>query len=1349
MLGLVGILLMLPGVGFAEEGKNILKNGGFENARENPKSPAYEVDGWARNGNGTVWATDEVHSGKHSAKIIVTDLSTSSRYQEWKSELIPITGKIKVSAWVKTSNVIVGKRKWYRARVEVIMYDKNKKNIKHVDVCSVDGTTNWKKYKFEGNLHPDTKYIMVVCTLSRTTGIVWFDDLEVVSLSPPIPKEKNAVEKEQEREWKRLLLSKGERKKGGKGKSLGWWKRALEREKERIEIKDVILPPYKKPKFPSFFVKIHDKNFYRKGNPVFLLGVESGGILYPFLYRLLGIDFVCLDEIYTSYGGLNAKYEKEGEKWKVSWHSYPYLKTELKILLSNGIMPYISFAEGTRPRYNPLSKDFPELFAEMGHYLDYSPLNPVGERLRWNNRKSILKDSLSYPIFAYELFNEVHYRCHDIYNLSLFRKEMERKYKNIDRANQVWGTDFSSFSEVTPPNPGHSSAFLANMPQSFSRILFLDWMKFEEKIFGEYLKRSYKKMKKLAPDSYITIQSHSNLTLDYGNCGVYPGYKVKGEDIYGDEDGQSLFFQGQGKEDLDEINYMCRTLLRYDTVRHFSPDKPIIDEESCLTGRGTEKINEEELINFSGLWKFNSAKDISSGEKMGWNHLNYDDTNWGEIKVPGLWGKQGFAKTTVGWYRKKFTISKESKGKLTDGKRIYLKGKGLTDTAYIYLNGNLIYVTKTWNESFSLDVTSNILFGKENILAIKIINKYFQGGFYWGGIRNYLKLVISTPSGTQVINPQQMRTYLWSKVVHGYGGTFISYFAANEGWPKKFPPFSPYIMSREAVKEIPKAKEEINSVAKIILPRPRIKGQIAIVYPFETFRAHIPRNYTEYRKAPLTKNLTNYYSALLFSHIPLDVISSESILSMDINKYKVLVFANYKRTPPKVIENLKRYLREGGILIVSPGSFSIDDEFNNPLPTYPFGIPEKGTSQYYKKTKYGNGIVYYLKNEFNLSKLREIFTTIFRENNILPEFLVRDYLGKPLPFIEAHSFGRNGRYIWYFLNWGASSNASILPVRLSSDLYGKNFLIRDIETRKVILSPSGKRFWNIGEIKEGMKTTLKCQDPKIFIIEDNSLIPTPLKELDKNRKEILTKIWRKTIPSKFKVLIDASYCEGMPKEKIPTAVELLEKNGFGVYSAIEEIEKTGVQVYDGVNIKKDVLNNYQVLVFPCPRSTLTVSKFVIEKVKKFVKDGGGLFLLANFYHGPHGWLSPTGINSLSSPFGIRVTYNVFKDKINNELGEPLWVRFQNIHPHPITSGVKVFSSAGCGVLRITNKNAKVLIESNKTTIPPEQPVLAIREYGKGRVVVMGDGYWLEPETLKKGDNRQLLINIFNWLAKRI
>ncbi len=1347
----VAVFIILAGFSFGEGEKNLLINGGFEKASKNPKKGC-EVEGWYRNGNGTYWATDEVHSGKHSAKIMVTDLSTSSRWQQWKSDLIKVSGKIRVSAWVKTANVVQGEKPWFKAAVKFDIYDENKKSVPkmqhgHQDVCRIDGTTDWKKYTWEGELPPEVKYIRIVCSLSRTTGIVWFDDIEVVSLSSQsieISKKKESeVEKAEKREWEILQLS----PKGEKFKK----KVKPEAKKTKIEIEDVVLPPYKNIRKPPFFVEIKNGNFYRGQTPVFLFGVESSGVLYPFLYKLLGIDFVCIQDTYTNSFTFHC--HKEKGKWKVWWSSYPYLKTELKLLLTNGIMPYISFLEGCRgctPTGIPFSRDFPELFAEVGHFLNYSPLNPVGERLRWNSRKSYLKDSLSYPVFAYELFNEVYYRCHDKYNLAIFRKEMEKKYKDINEANKVWGTKFSSFSEVIPPNPGHSVAFLINMPRGFSNMLYLDWMKVEEKIFGKYLEESHRKMKEIAPDSYVTVQSHCNLTLDYRDCGVYPRYKVKGEDIYGDEGGQFLFFQGK-KEDLDEINYMLRSLVRYDTVRNASPNKPIISEECCLFGRGREKVGKEEVVNLAGIYKFNSAKTLSEGEKKGWNKPDYDDSDWKEIKVPGLWGTQGFPETTIGWYRKKFIVPAETKKKLKNGRRIYLQGKALTDKAYIYLNGSLIYVTKTWNEEFSLDVTRDILFGKENFLAIKIINKYFQGGFYWGGIRDYLKLVVSIPAGIQAVNPEQMRTWVWSKVIHGYGGTVFSYFSANEGSPKKWPPFSPYTMSRDAVKMIPKVKEEINSVAKIVLPRPRIKGRVALIYPFETFRVHIPKNYREVMKAPLTKNLTNYYGGILFTGVPLDIVVSEDILCGKINQYQALILANYKRVPPGIIEKLKEYLRKGGILIISPDSLSIDDEFNYSLPSYPFGSPEK-ISANYTEGKYGKGKFYYLKEEFDLSTLRDIFKSIFKENEILPEFKVIDSSsGNPLSFVESHSFGRKGRYVWYFLNWGHSSYASISPVKLSSPLSGKRFLIRNVETGKIIFSPSKRKYWSRREIENGIKISLPCQSPQIFIIEEASLSPTLLRNIDKKRKQILAKIWKKTSPGKYKVLIHAGYYERMSKEKIPTAVELLEKNGFGVYSLLGRIEREGITVYDGENIKKDVLENYQILVFPCPQGNLPdvpKSRYVIEKIKKFVENGGGLLLLANFYHGPHGWLSPRVINYLSSPFGIILTRKVFKDETNNELGEPLWIKFQNISPHPITSGVKTFQSAGCGVLEITDQRVKIIIKSNKTSTPPEQPVLAIREYGKGRVVVMGDGYWLEPEMLKKEDNRQLLLNIFNWLAKK-
>jgi len=276
------VILMLAEVSFAEGGKNLLINGGFEKASGDSRR-GHEVEGWYRNGNGTYWATDEVHSGKHSAKIMVTDLSTSSRWQQWISDWIKVSGKIRVSAWVKTVNVIQGEKGWYTAGVVFFIYDENKKPVPkmeggHQYICYVTGTTDWKKYTWEGELPPEVRYIKVLCVLNRTTGIVWFDDVEVVSLSSPVSKKESDVEKAEKREWEILQIS----PKGEKFKKKG----EPEAKEIKIEIEDVVLPPYKKIKKPPFFVEIKNGNFYRGQTPVFLFGVESSGVLYPFLYLL-------------------------------------------------------------------------------------------------------------------------------------------------------------------------------------------------------------------------------------------------------------------------------------------------------------------------------------------------------------------------------------------------------------------------------------------------------------------------------------------------------------------------------------------------------------------------------------------------------------------------------------------------------------------------------------------------------------------------------------------------------------------------------------------------------------------------------------------------------------------------------------------------------------------------------------------------------------------------------------------------------------------------------------------------------------------------------------------------------
>lgn len=175
-------IAMAFGVGritFAQDKTNLIPNGGFERGEgESPSEWTFGYSGKPGACKG-VWATDEVHSGKRSAKIIATE---PARYGAgWGSPYIPVKGgsKLKVGAWVKIKDVVKGKASWHKMRFVLYTYDKEKKKIRHSDLACQDGTMDWTHYEAKINLAEEVAFICIKCMLSSCTGTVWFDDIEV------------------------------------------------------------------------------------------------------------------------------------------------------------------------------------------------------------------------------------------------------------------------------------------------------------------------------------------------------------------------------------------------------------------------------------------------------------------------------------------------------------------------------------------------------------------------------------------------------------------------------------------------------------------------------------------------------------------------------------------------------------------------------------------------------------------------------------------------------------------------------------------------------------------------------------------------------------------------------------------------------------------------------------------------------------------------------------------------------------------------------------------------------------------------------------------------------------------
>mgnify|MGYP003587159527 CR=1 FL=1 len=123
---------------------------------------------------------------------------------------------------------------------------------------------------------------------------------------------------------------------------------------------------------------------------------------------------------------------------------------------------------------------------------------------------------------------------------------------------------------------------------------------------------------------------------------------------------------------------------------------------------------------------------------------DYDDTKWENITIPHDWAiKKNFYVGDpaevgggmgrlpihgVAWYRNKLQIPKSDQGK-----KIYLEIDGAMSYAIIWLNGKLVGGWPYGYNSFRLDLTPFVNYGKENQLSIRIDNPNYSSRWYTGG----------------------------------------------------------------------------------------------------------------------------------------------------------------------------------------------------------------------------------------------------------------------------------------------------------------------------------------------------------------------------------------------------------------------------------------------------------------------------------------------------------------------------------------------------------------------------------------------------------------------------------------
>jgi beta-galactosidase len=173
-------------------------------------------------------------------------------------------------------------------------------------------------------------------------------------------------------------------------------------------------------------------------------------------------------------------------------------------------------------------------------------------------------------------------------------------------------------------------------------------------------------------------------------------------------------------------------------------------------------LKRDNLFDFN--WRFHK------GGALGAESISFDDSQWRKVDLPHDWSIEdlpgtespfnidaidqvngGFTTGGTGWYRKRFIIPDS----LSD-KQFIITFEGVYMNSEVWLNGNLLGDHPYGYTSFWFNITDKLLFGKENILAVKVKNEGENSRWYSGsGIYRHVWLdVVSSvhvaPWGTSI-----------------------------------------------------------------------------------------------------------------------------------------------------------------------------------------------------------------------------------------------------------------------------------------------------------------------------------------------------------------------------------------------------------------------------------------------------------------------------------------------------------------------------------------------------------------------------------------------------------------------
>jgi beta-galactosidase len=169
--------------------------------------------------------------------------------------------------------------------------------------------------------------------------------------------------------------------------------------------------------------------------------------------------------------------------------------------------------------------------------------------------------------------------------------------------------------------------------------------------------------------------------------------------------------------------------------------------------------NNRVVVNMNQTWKF------TKGDNAGYASSGYIDNAWSSVGLPHSASIPFFINDSayVGWvwYRKHFTVDAQY-----NARKVFIDFEAAFQHAWVYINGQLVGEHKGGYTGFTYDITPYVLFGADNVCAVRLSNLWDaaiapRAGDTWfhAGLYRDVSLVVTDPLhvtrlGTFVTTPQ-------------------------------------------------------------------------------------------------------------------------------------------------------------------------------------------------------------------------------------------------------------------------------------------------------------------------------------------------------------------------------------------------------------------------------------------------------------------------------------------------------------------------------------------------------------------------------------------------------------------